>query len=89
MARIGVTEMADRLGKERNTITRWERSPVAQTMVIRLYAIETGVSSTWLEHGHTDPSGGLVELQDRRSRNRAEQVVPLSRCIAPLSLVAA
>lgn len=89
MARIGVTEMAERLGRERNTISRWERSPVAQTMVIRLYSIETGVSAEWIEHGGVQPSGGLVELQDRRSRNRSEEGVHVSRCTPPLTLVAA
>lgn len=86
-ARISVQEMADRLGRERNSITRYERLPVAQTMVVRMYALETGVSADWIEHGDLPaPSGGVPLLQDRRSRNRnvTAQVERPVRCIHAL-----
>lgn len=58
-AGIKVADMADRLGRERNTITRWERATHAQMMVIRLYALETGVSASWLAGNDPDaPEGG-------------------------------
>lgn len=56
-AGIGVEQMAERLGRQRNSITRWERSSAVQLMVVKLYALETGVPVEWLV-GDDAPKGG-------------------------------
>jgi transcriptional regulator with XRE-family HTH domain len=52
---IGVEEMANRLGRQRNSIRRWERSAIVQRMVITVYALNTGVRASWIESG-CDPA---------------------------------
>lgn len=66
MAGISVQEMADLLGRQRNAITRYERAERiedVQKMVIRLYALETGVPARWIEEddGGISPGSGTDE----------------------------
>lgn len=92
-AGIGVGAMAERLGVDASTISRWERAKRVQRMVVRLYSLETRVPEWWLEGADsiTDPSGGVPKLSDQRSRNRNAkgQVNAPVRCIQlPSSLAA-
>lgn len=53
---IGVQEMADYLGVERNSVSRWingRTQPSKQTL--RLWAMRTGVPLEWLETGAPPP----------------------------------
>lgn len=84
------SDLAVHLHVGRATIAAWEGNVNRPNWAtFRLLAEATGTPQWWLEGYDVQPTGGVPSLQDRRSRNRAEQAIPTSRCIAPLSLVAA
>ena len=59
-ADIGSAEMAGRIGRTRNSITRYESAETVDDideLVLRAYAMETGVSFRWLKTGQA-PIGG-------------------------------
>jgi transcriptional regulator with XRE-family HTH domain len=54
---VGVQEMADYLGVARNTVSTWINGRIEpSTQTKRLWALRTGVSFEWLEHGEVTPA---------------------------------
>jgi len=54
---VGVQEMADYLGVARNTVSTWINGRIVpDTRTLRLWALRTGVSFEWLEHGEVTPA---------------------------------
>lgn len=72
MAGIGVEEMASKLDRNRNSITRYERSSTVDVLVVRAYSAFTATSMTWLltGQGPDDEEGeraiAPVTLRERR-----------------------
>lgn len=50
-AGIGVEQMAAQIGRNRNSITRYERSRTVDVLVVRAYSAFTATSMTWLLTG--------------------------------------
>lgn len=46
-------ELADQLGVNRATISRWENGKGVKKSTVLLYAMRTGVDADWLETGYT------------------------------------
>ena len=64
-AGISVGDMAERLGVDRSTVTRWEvHNRGFRRLVIRAYAEHTGFSEAWLTTGE-DEDGG--DTPDKRA----------------------
>lgn len=53
-------EMAENLGVTPSTLSRWmgDKGAAPSRAYIAQWALATGVSRAWLEHGHDGPSGG-------------------------------
>jgi transcriptional regulator with XRE-family HTH domain len=66
-AGVGVSEMADKLGVERQTIRRWERASVVRGQTVLAYAQVCDVDAGWL-HGEYASAGDSLRsrcLSDR------------------------
>lgn len=61
-AGIGVEEIAARLGRNRNSVTRYERSRTVDINLVRSYSALTGTPLEWLltGHGPDDPDSREV-----------------------------
>lgn len=84
-AGLGVEELATMLGRNRNSITRYERSHSVDMLVVRAYSAFTATSMTWLLTGEPpDDDGGvsqpvtLWELRDIRWGNRGQSLLKLA-----------
>ena len=85
-ADIGVAEMATLLGRSRNSIGRYERLHIVDELVIRAYAMETGVSYRWLLTGNSPEGGDPItnrvthwKLIDRRGDNRTCRTLHITK----------
>ena len=76
VARLGVEEMATRIGRTRNSVTRYERSTTVDVNVVRSYSAITNTPMEWLLTGYGPEDGGgdtatvtLRNLRDIRGNN--------------------
>ena len=71
-ADMSVQEMADELGVVRATVTRWTHDQIQpKPMVLKVWALRTGVPLAWLVTGEapTSPSGPEGEEYTSRDSN--------------------
>lgn len=85
------SDLAVKLHVSRATIAAWEGNINRPNWVTFKTLAELTDTPQWWLQGSEGPSGGVSELQDRRSRNRkpAGQDVRASRCIQLLPSLAA
>lgn len=56
---LGHSEFADEIGVSRNTVTNYERGHVVpRAIVMKMWAMRTGVPLKWLETGEVPGQGG-------------------------------
>jgi transcriptional regulator with XRE-family HTH domain len=56
-ADLGVEEIAVLMGRNRNTVTRYERARTADLLVVRAYSMLTNTPMEWLLTGHGPDDG--------------------------------
>lgn len=84
------TDLAIHMHVSRTTIAAWESNTNRPNWAtFKTLAETTGAPQWWLEGLDAPPSGGIPTLQDRRSRNRSQQDIHVSRCLGQLTSVAA
>jgi len=86
VAGIESNEMAARLHRNRNSITRYESATIVDELVLRGYAMETGVSYRWLLTGISPEGGDPItnrvthwKLIDRRGDNRTCRTLHITK----------
>ena len=57
---IGVEEMATKIGRTRNSVTRYERSTTVDVNVVRSYSAITDTPMEWLLTGYGPEDGGDI-----------------------------
>lgn len=57
---LGVEEMATLLGRQRNAVTRYERSQTVDVNIVHRYASLTGISLRWILGEMPDPGDSSI-----------------------------
>lgn len=80
-AGIFVEEMATKVGRSRNSVTKYERARTVDVNIVRSYADLTDTPMEWLLTGHGPDEGGPfpdgVTLRQRRGIRRGNPLILL------------
>jgi len=79
-AKVGKQELADHLGVERGSVSRWvnDRGPV-RDVYLRQIALITGVDYRWLRYGEIDLTGGPGTPGEQGGPSTTWKNAPLGR----------
>ena len=79
VAHLGVEEMATKIGRTRNSVTRYERSNTVDVNVVRSYSAITNTPMEWLLTGFGPEDGGgdtaTLTIGKRRDIHRVNNVL--------------
>ena len=79
---LGVEQIATMLGRNRNSVTRYERASTVDLLVVRAYADITSTPMEWLLTGFGPEDGGgdtaTLTIGKRRDIHRVNNVLALA-----------